>query len=244
MNTFWKTIGWYNSATWIFQIIIVLTGILLTAILIRKPQPRIKLAMKIYLIAVYLWISIVYYLIYCADRSYNGVTAFFWGVMALAWVWDALTGHTTFEYNKKYKTLAYILLLLPFGYPVFSLLRGMNFPEITSPVMPCSVVTFSVGLMLLYSRKINIFIVILLCHWSMIGLTKTYFFKIPEDFILASILIPASYLFLREYFLEDLHKETKPNAKIINGILITLCTLIGIVLFSTLFSELSKDLQQ
>jgi hypothetical protein len=197
MNTFWKTIGLYNSATWLFQIIIVLIGILLTVMLIRKPKTRIKFAVKIYLAAVYLWISVVYYLIYCAERSYNNIMALFWGVMALAWIWDAITGYTTFEYNKRYKILAYILLLLPFIYPVFSLLRGMTFPEITSSVMPCSVVTFTIGLLLLYSRKVNIFIVLLLCHWSLIGLTKTYFFKIPEDFILASVSVPALYLFFK-----------------------------------------------
>jgi hypothetical protein len=167
--------------------------------------------------------------------------ALFWGVMTIAWLWDTITGYTTFEYNKRYKTFAYILLLLPFIYPLFSLLRGLNYPEITSPVMPCSVVTFTIGLLLLYSRKVNIFIVLLLCHWSLIGLTKTYFFKIPEDFILASVSIPALYLFFKEYFIRDLHKDTKPKAKYINGLLILMCILIGVALVSSLFFELTYD---
>lgn len=242
MNTFWKTIGLYNSSTWIFQIIIVLVGILLTGMLIRKPQSRIRLAMKIYLIVVYLWISIVYYLIYSSERSYNNIMVVFWGVMALSWIWDAIVGYTTFEYNKRYKPFAYILLVLPFIYPVFSLLRGMSFPQITSPVMPSSVATFTIGLLLLYSRKVNVFIVLLLCHWSVIGLTKTYFFKIPEDFILAAVSIPALYLFFKEYFIRNLPKSTKPEAKYINGMLIIVCVIIGVVLFSTLFLELSYDI--
>lgn len=51
----------------------------------------------------------------------------------------------------------------------------------TSPVMPCSVVVFTIGLLLLFARKVNMFLVLFLCHWSLIGLSKTYFFRIPED---------------------------------------------------------------
>ena len=87
----------YNSATWLLQIIVILIGIVLTALLISKPRPWVKMGMKIYMIGLYSWISIVYYFIYCEERSYNGVMAMFWGVMAIIWIWDAITGYTTFE---------------------------------------------------------------------------------------------------------------------------------------------------
>ena len=83
----------------------------------------------------------------------------------------------------------------------------------TSPVMPCSVVVFTIGLLLLFAHKVNMFLVLFLCHWSLIGLSKTYFFQIPEDFLLASATIPGLYLFFREYFLNNLHADTKPKAK-------------------------------
>lgn len=38
MNTFWKTIAEYNSATWMYQIFIVLIGVFLTLMLLRNPQ--------------------------------------------------------------------------------------------------------------------------------------------------------------------------------------------------------------
>ena len=82
MEIFWRTIAYYNSATWLLQIIVVLIGIVLTALLISKPRPWVKMGMKIYMIGLYSWISIVYYFIYCEERSYNGVMAMFWGVMA------------------------------------------------------------------------------------------------------------------------------------------------------------------
>ena len=69
----------------------------------------------------------------------------FWGVMAIIWIWDAITGYTTFERTHKYDLLSYVLLAMPFIYPLVSLARGLSFPEMTSPVMPCSVVVFTIG---------------------------------------------------------------------------------------------------
>lgn len=39
---FWRTIAYYNSATWLLQIIVILIGIVLTALLISKPRPWVK----------------------------------------------------------------------------------------------------------------------------------------------------------------------------------------------------------
>lgn len=241
MEIFWKTIGLYNAATWEWQLGIILIGIILTVLLTRNPQPWVKNGMKIYLIAVYLWISVIYYYIYCAERSYNEVMALFWAIMAILWGWDALSGYTTFERTRKYDWLAYFLFAMPFIYPLISMARGLTFPEITSPVMPCSVVVFTIGLLLFFSKNINMFIVLFLTHWSLIGLSKTYYFNIPEDFLLASASVPALYLFFKEYFVNNLHTGSKPNAKYVNLLLILVCVAIGILLTTTMFIELLKD---
>lgn len=240
MEVFWRTIAYYNASTWVAQAVIVLIGIVLTALLICKPKLWVKVGMKIYMIGIYLWIAVAYYYIYCAERSYNDVLAIFWGVMAVIWIWDLITGYTTFERTRKYDILSYILLAMPFIYPLVSMARGLSFPEITSPIMPCSVVVFTIGLLLLFSRKVNMFLVLFLCHWSLIGLSKTYFFHIPEDFLLASATIPGLYLFFREYFLNDLHVDTKPKAKYINWLLITVCVGLAILLTGTMFLELCQ----
>ena len=56
MEIFWRTIAYYNSATWLLQIIVILIGIVLTALLISKPRPWVKMGMKIYMIGLYSWI--------------------------------------------------------------------------------------------------------------------------------------------------------------------------------------------
>jgi hypothetical protein len=238
MNLFWNTIALYNSSTWIYQIFIILLGYVFSGLLIKKPQRLTKLCMKLYFIFLYSWIAVVYYYVYCNARSYNGVLAMFWGIMVLIWVWDTVTGYTTFERLHKYDVLSYSLMALPLLYPLVSLARGMSFPAITSPVMPSSVITFTIGLLLLHSKKVNIFLVLFLCHWSLIGLLKTYFFNIPEDFLLAIASIPALYIFLRRYFLANINEDTKPKAKYINAMLIVLCALLGVILMTTMIVDI------
>ncbi len=240
METFWHTIALYNAGTWMAQIALVLMGVLLTVMLLRRPKAWVGKAMKIYMILLYGWIAAVYYFVYCAERNYNEVMTIFWLVMALIWVWDLFSGYTVFERTRKYDVTAYTLLAMPFVYPVVSLLRGLTFPGMTSPVMPCSVVVFTFGLLLLFTRRVNIFLVLFLCHWSLIGLSKTYFFDIPEDYLLAGATIPGLYLFFREYFLNDLHTATKPSARYINLLLITVCICLLVLLTLSLFMEAAQ----
>ena len=135
MNVFWQTIAGYNAATWPLQALLVVAGIVLTALLYRRPSPRVKVAMKVYLALLNGWIAVAYYLWACAERPYSGVMALFWGVMAAVWIYDIAVNYTTFERTRKHDRIAFVFYLMPFVYPLFSLLRGLEFPMVTSPVM-------------------------------------------------------------------------------------------------------------
>lgn len=238
MNVFWQTIAGYNAATWPLQALLVVAGIVLTALLYRRPSPRVKVAMKVYLALLNGWIAVAYYLWACAERPYSGVMALFWGVMATVWIYDIAVNYTTFERTRKHDRIAFVFYFMPFVYPLFSLLRGLEFPMVTSPVMPCSVAVFTIGLMLAFTHRINIFLVLFLCHWALIGLAKVYFFGIPEDFLLAASTVPALYLFFREYIAKNRELRTKPDARMLNGLLILLCIVIGLFFTATLLHQI------
>ena len=62
MEIFWRTIAYYNSATWLLQIVIILIGIALTGLLIGRPRPWVKMAMKFYMMVCirgFLWSTII-----------------------------------------------------------------------------------------------------------------------------------------------------------------------------------------
>lgn len=240
MEVFWRTIGYYNASTWLWQIGIVLVGIILTWRLYRDPGKGIRRAMKLYLAFLDGWIAIAYYLVACTERVYNQMLAVFWGVMALFWIYDLIVDYTPMERRPKYNNLSYFLYTMPFVYPLFSLVRGLHFPEITSPVMPCSVAVFTIGLLLSFSKKVNIFIVLFLANWALIGFSKVYFYELPEDLLLASASVPALYLFFREYIRDNLHKDTSPRARLKNLLLFIACITIGVCFTCLLFHEWLK----
>lgn len=241
MNIFWETIAHYNAGTWIFQVIITLFGIILTYSLFQNPTPKRKVAMKLFLVFLNAWIAIVYYHIYCEPRSYSNALAAFWGIMGLFWLYDLKVDYTPFERTHKNSRLAVLLCLLPLAYPLFSLARGMSFPMMTSPVMPCSVAVFTIGLLLAFSKKVNIFLILFLCHWALMGFTKTYFFKIPEDFLLASSAVPGLYLFFKEYIASDLHTSTNLKAKLINLAILVSCGIISLLFMVAMICELAQE---
>ena len=234
METFWRTIAYYNASTWAGQLILILVGICLTVLLVRRPAPWVKWAMKVYLAEIYLWVAVVYYFVCCRERDYNEVMALYWALLAAIWVWDLATGYTTFERSHKYDLVACVLLTMSFVYPLISLARGLTFPMVTSPVMPCSVSVFTIGLLLFFVRRVNLFLVLLLCHWALIGLTKAGSFHIPEDFVLVATAIPGLYLFFKERYLTDLHRATKPDEKYINALLIAVCIGLATLLLVTM----------
>lgn len=240
METFWNTIAQYNAGTWVYQIAITVIAIALTITLFKYPTKIVKRVMKLFLALLNAWIAIVYYNIYCEPRSCNNVFAAFWGIITLFWLYDFLMDCTPFERTHKYDKLSMLLCLLPLIYPLLSLARGLQFPMMTSPIMPCSVAVFTIGLLLAFTKRINIFLILFLTHWALIGFTKVYFFKIPEDFLLASSSVPALYLFFKEYINSNLHKSTKPKAKILNILLVTLCCIIGFMFSVAMINEICQ----
>lgn len=237
MELFWQTIAGYNALTWPVQALIVLGAVVLTAWLYRRPTHRVKTAMKYFLAFLNAWIAVAYYLVSCDARAYSGVMAFFWGVMAAVWIYDAVVGCTTFERTYKHDKFAFVLYLMPFAYPLISYWRGLEFPMTTSPVMPCTVAIFTIGLMLSFSKRINLFVVLFLCHWSLIGFSKVCFFGIPEDLLLASALTPALYLFFREYIDVNFRRDTKPDLRVMNLLLMAMCTGLGIFFAATIWQQ-------
>lgn len=238
MEIFWNTIAAYNAATWPVQIVLCLVAAVLTGLLYHRPTPRVQLAMKLFLAALNFWIAGVYYLCFSDERSYNGVLALFWAIMGSIWIYDIVVGHASLARTGRHNRFALLLLVMPLAYPLFSLLLGREFPMMTMPVMPCSVAVFTIALMLAFAERINMVLAMLLCHWALIGLSKVYFFNIPEDFLLACSVVPAFYLFFRDYIHSLRGRATKPSLRVLNGLLLIVCLVIGAFFAITLLHQI------
>lgn len=235
MEVFWNTIAEYNAATWIWQIAWVVIGAILTLLLYFRPTRGVRTAMKVYMAALNFWIAIVYYMVYCREREYNDMLAIFWGVMGCIWIYDLAIKHASLARTGNHTLFAVLLFAMPLLYPLMSLAMGRSFPMMTSPVMPCSVVVFTIGLMLAFSERVNMILAMMLCHWAFIGLSKVYFFGIPEDYLMACSVVPALYVFLREYIVwVGSHGVSKPSPRVLRALLLVLCVIVAISFLYTL----------
>ena len=220
MELFWDTIADYNRNTWVAQGAISLLGAVLVTLLFNKPSRMVKRAMKCYIVMLNLWIALVYYLYFCHERPYNYATVLIWLIMAAIWIYDVITGYTVF--------------------PLISAARGMHYPMMASPVMPSSVALFTIGFMLAFSQRVNLFIVLFLCHWALVGASKIYAYNIPEDALLACAIVPAIYIFLREYVTSNVSAHSKPDPRTANILLITLSAGTGILFAALMIHPLLR----
>ena len=227
MEIFWNTIASYNAATWPVQLLLTLVAATLTLLLYLRPTPGVRIAMKTFMALLNFWIAGVYYLLYGEQREHNDMLALFWAIMGCIWVYDLVVKHASLQRTHNHTGFALLLFAMPLVYPLFSLALGRTFPMVTTPVMPCSVAVFTIGLMLAFSERINIVLAMFLCHWALIGLSKVYFFGIPEDYLLACSIVPALYIFFREYIRNNEGRPTKPSPRVLNTLLVVLCIIIG-----------------
>ena len=171
-------------------------------------------------------------------RPTNTVRIAMKSFMGGIWIYDLLVKHASLERTGQHNAFAVLLLAMPLIYPLCSLALGHEFPMMTSPVMPCSVAVFTIGLMLAFSEQVNIVLAMFLCHWALIGLSKVYFFGIPEDYLLACSTVPALYIFFREYVRSNADRPTKPSAHVLDALLIALSLVVGIFFTVTLLHQL------
>ena len=237
MTVFWETIAAYNAATWPVQILLVAVGIVLTLLLCFRPTTAVKNAMKVFMALLNFWIAFVYYHIYCEPREYNDLQTLFWAIMGCMWIYDLAARNATLERTGHHTGFALLLFAMPFIYPLCSLALGREFPMITSPVMPCSVAVFTLALMLAFAERVNIILAMLLGHWALVGLSKVYYFGIPEDYLLACSVVPALYVFLREYIVAISQRPSKSSPRVLNGLLGVLCIIIGLFIAFTLLHQ-------
>lgn len=239
MEIFWNTIAAYNAATWPAQIVFTVVAALLLLLLYLRPTHTVRIAMKLFMAILNFWIAGVYYMFYCEPRKYHGMLALFWAIMGGIWIYDLQVKHASLERPGQHNVFALLLLAMPLIYPLCSLVLGRKFPMTTMPVMPCSVVVFTIGLMLSFSERVNIVLAMFLCHWALIGLSKVYFFGIPEDYLLAYSTIPALYIFSREYVQSNASRPSKPSARMLDTLLVALSLVIGIFFTFTLLYQLN-----
>ena len=228
MEIFWNSIAEYNAATWPYQLAFIAVAAVLTLVLWFRPCTWAKIATKVLMVLESLWIAFVYYRKFAATREHSSVMAIFWCLVAASWVYDLATHYSSFQKSGKYRPWGVIMILLPLVYPVVSLLRGMTFPEMTTPMLPSAVALYMLGMLMAFNRKVNFFAFIFIMHWALLSMTKIVLFNIPEDLLLAAACLPAMFIFFSDA-VDSGPSGGKPSRLAVKALILGVVLLIGAV---------------
>ena len=80
-----------------------------------------------------------------------------------------------------------------------SLLLGHRFPSITTLIMPCPLIVFTITLLSASISKVDVKIYILLLIWAFTGLPKVFMFNVSEDYILLFSGIYGLVVLIKKY---------------------------------------------
>ena len=228
MEIFWNSIAEYNAATWPYQLAFIAVAAVLTLVLWFRPCTWAKIATKVLMVLESLWIAFVYYMKFAATREHSSVMAIFWCLVAASWVYDLATHYSSFQKSGKYRPWGVIMILLPLVYPVVSLLRGMTFPEMTTPMLPSAVALYMLGMLMAFNRKVNFFAFIFIMHWALLSMTKIVLFNIPEDLLLAAACLPAMFIFFSDA-VDSGPSGGKPSGRAVKALILGIVLIIGAV---------------
>ncbi len=225
-EVFWNSIASYNAATWPWQIAMTALSAFFALVLWIRPCTWAKIAAKVYMVILSLWIAFVYYMKFGSVREYSNVMTIFWCMVAASWIYDLATHFSSFQKSGRYSIWGLVMLVLPLAYPLVSVLRGLEFPQITTPVIPSAVALYMLGMLMTFNRKINFFAFLLVLHWSVIAISKIAIFKIPEDALLAAACIPSLVIFFLQA-LKSAGQEMKPCYKSVRMLILAVALILA-----------------
>ena len=226
METFWQTISEYNSHTWHIQAVATLLAAAAVAALYRRPTAAAQRCMRLLLAALSFWTATAYYFIYCSPREYNTALGVFWLIIGGIWLYGALKKGPELAPVRRHRTIAPIIMAVPLTYPLISLARGMAFPQTVTPIMPCGLAVFTVGVILAFSPRPSIFILMMMFHWAIIGIFKIRRFAMPEDIVAVIAIVTAVFIIFRDYLTIRRDAPLKPRPKHISRLACAICALI------------------
>lgn len=228
MDCFWQSIAVYNSQLLWAQPVWFILAAAAAWLLAKRDSPVSRLAVRLFMAATCAWIAVVYFGIYAECRAYNEIEVAIWLLMAFIWTFDAFDPCSCSERPKRRNLFAIVPLAAPVLYPILSLIFGHRWPDMTTPLMPCSVAVYMIGLILAFRARVNLVIVLIICHWMLLGITKAKVFSIPEDYLLVATTLPALWYFMCAYIRRqaDSGHPLKPSPRVMMGVLAVIFLLI------------------
>lgn len=188
---FWTIIGNYNSHTITIQIIVTL---FLVISLILSYTGKIKWIAKFTLGIANLYVGFIFFLIFETEQIYKYTAFLMYLCCGFLLIFDSIKNRN--DSLKPPNKIQIFLLLLYSLYPLISFALGNTFPQLTTYIMPCSIISISILVYSGYQKK-DICLLMILTTWAGIEL-KLLISRDYEDIILTACIIYSYYVVIKE----------------------------------------------
>lgn len=193
VDQFLNVFGEYNSSVWPMQIILYLLAII-AIVMIFSARGYSNKVVAIILSLFWLWMGIVYHIIYFS--SINQAAYVFGSLFVIQGILflyqGVIKGKFSFSINTgPYGITGGIFIIFALAiYPVLGYYSGHIYPESPTFGAPCPTVIFTFGILLLSSKKVSGYLLVIPFLWSVIGFSAAVNLMVKEDLglVLAGLL--------------------------------------------------------
>lgn len=182
----------YNEAVWPAQILLYAIAILIIALIFLKKAER---AVPFLLAALWLWTGIAYHIFFFS--GINGAAYAFGALFILEGLLLAFSGlRFSMEKDLRGYLGLFLIAFALFLYPLLNLLFGHSYPAMPTFGLPCPLVIFTFGVLLL-AERVRWWLLLIPFLWSLIGISAAISLGVWEDMMLVIAGIVSSVLILK-----------------------------------------------
>ena len=202
-ESWWSTCSAYNDAIFPIQVLIMVTGILVTHLLFAKPSPKTNGLMKAYLASTFAWSGVVFFLMFGRELPGTFLGAPLFVITSVLFVADVFIEKTEFKLpsSRWHRHVTVFLILCAFLYPLFGLPFGHYYPKAcVFGVFPCPTTVFALALLAAAVPRVDKKVYILLLIWALPSLGKCFgALDLYEDCVLFAVGVYGLTMLIRTW---------------------------------------------
>lgn len=196
---FFEIIEKYNVSVFPFQLVIMALGII-AVLLLHSKYKRSNILIAVFLGLLWLWIGIAYHLSFFTEI--NKAAYAFGGLFILQGLFffvELSRGKLEFNLTRDFGGyLGYFFIL--FGlviYPIISYFMEGGFPGTIALGLPCPTTILTFGFLMLSTRKLSKYLLIIPSIWAVIGTGAAINFGVYQDYVMLLAAIVADIYLIR-----------------------------------------------
>lgn len=201
VKEFLDVFGYYNTAVWPFQGILLLLALLIILLTIKKHVYSDQI-ISAALAFLWFWTGIVYHFLFFTKIN---PAAYVFAIVTvlqgfLFLVFGVIRKEIAFSFSNSYSGIAGIVLIVYalIIYPLLGLQFGHLYPRTPTFGLPCPTTIFTFGIFLWTKPRMNPVLLGIPLVWSIVGFTAALNLGIYQDIgLIVSALISASIIIFR-----------------------------------------------